>query len=115
MNNAGLPGTGLGGLFYLLLALSMPLVELGRSAFGRSGPERRRQALQQFVMACAIIAAVAGTMTVYLQLVDAPTPFGLDGPALVTAPLVLAVLLLTVLVVVLRVWARIVRDTVRPT
>lgn len=115
MNNAGLPGTGLGGLFYLLLALSMPLVELGRSAVGRSGPDRRRQAFQQFAMACGIVAAVAGTMAGYLHLVDAPAPFGLDGPALVTAPLVLAALLLSVLVVGLRVWARIIRDTVQAT
>lgn len=110
MNNAGLPGTGIGGLFYLLLALSMPVVELARSTSGRSGPGRRRQALHQFVMACAILAAVGGTLWVYVRVADVPSLFGVSGLAVVSAPLVLAVLLLTVLVAGLRIWARIVRD-----
>lgn len=113
MNNAGLPGTGIGGLFYLLLALSMPVVELVRSTNGRSGPARRRQALHQFAMASTILAAVASTLWVYVRLADVPSPFGASGPAVVSAPLVLAVLLLTVLVVGLRVWARVVRDEPR--
>ncbi|GEP40419.1 hypothetical protein NPS01_40820 [Nocardioides psychrotolerans] len=111
MNNAGLPGTGIGGLFYLLLALSMPVVELMRSTSGRSDPGRRRQALHQFVMACSILGAVVGTVVAYLHVADVPSPLGVSGLALVTAPVVLAVLLLTVLVVGLRVWAWIVRDT----
>ena len=36
----GIPGTGIGGLFYLLLAALMPLEELRRTALGRSGVKR---------------------------------------------------------------------------
>ena len=42
MNNAGLPGTGLGGLFYLLLAFWMPFAELPRTLRGRSSRARWR-------------------------------------------------------------------------
>ncbi len=108
MNNAGLPGTGLGGLFYLLLALVMPVVEVVRTLRGDTEPGRWRQVLTQFALACAILASLVGTAAVYLRLADAPSPFGVDGPTLVLAPVVLAGLLLAVLVVVLRVWARLV-------
>ena len=86
MNNAGLPGTGLGGLFYVLLALVMPLAELYRTARGRGSRERWRQAGTQFALACGIVASVAGTASVYLTLVGAPSPFGVRGPTLVLAP-----------------------------
>ena len=105
MNNAGLPGTGLGGLFYVLLALVMPLAELYRTARGRGSRERWRQAGTQFALACGIVASVAGTASVYLTLVGAPSPFGVRGPTLVLAPVVLAALLLALLVLALRVWA----------
>lgn len=106
MNNAGLPGTGIGGLFYILLALSMPVVEVSRALRSRSGPRRWRQAFTQFVLACGILAAVAATVTAYLRLVDAPSPFGVTGTALLLAPVVLASLLLAVIVVALRIWSR---------
>lgn len=108
MNNAGLPGTGLGGLFYVLLALVMPVAELYRTARGRGSRERWHQAATQFALACGIVASVAGTAAAYLTLVGAPSPFGLQGPALVLAPVVLAALLLATLVVTLRVWAALV-------
>lgn len=106
MNNAGLPGTGTGGLFYILLALSMPVVEASRALRSRSGPRRWRQVLTQFVLACSILAAVAATVAGYLRLADAPSPFGVSGTALLWAPVVLASLLLTVIVIVLRIWSR---------
>ena len=90
MNNAGLPGTGIGGLFYLLLALAMPFVEVVRSVRGRRGPSRWRLVLTQFAQACAILAALVATAAVYLRLADAPSPFGLTGTGLVLAPVVLA-------------------------
>lgn len=110
MNNAGLPGTGIGGLFYILLALWMPLAELGRTLRGRGDRERRRQALTQFGLACGVLLSVGGTAAGYLRLVDARSPFGGSGMALVAAPVVLAAVLLSVLVVVLRIWARCVRS-----
>jgi hypothetical protein len=108
VNNAGLPGTGLGGLFYIALALCMPVIEGYRTLRGRSTPGRWRHVATQFAMACGVLAALVGTAAVYLRLVDAPSPFGVRGPALVLAPVVLAALLLLVLVVTLRVWARLV-------
>jgi hypothetical protein len=55
---AGLPGTGIGGLFYLISALLMPFREAFRLVIGRSNPERRQMALQQGGMALTILGAV---------------------------------------------------------
>lgn len=106
MNNAGLPGTGLGGLFYILLALWMPLAELYRTARGRSSPARWRQVATQFALACGIVAALVAAAAGYLQVIDEPSPWGARGPAVFLGPVALAAVLLTILVVVLRVWAR---------
>src|SRR6188472_4657598 len=110
MNNAGLPGTGLGGLFYVLLALWMPMAELHATVRGRSSRARWRLVGAQFLLACGIVASVVGTAVAYLRLADVPVTLGLDGPALVLAPVVLAGVLLTCLVVVLRVWAHVQGD-----
>jgi hypothetical protein len=107
MNNAGLPGTGLGGLFYVLLALCMPIVELHATWQGRSSAARWRQVGVQFALACAIVAAVVGTVLVYLHLADLPVTLGLTGARLAFAPVVLASLLLAVLSLTLRIWARV--------
>jgi hypothetical protein len=105
MNNAGLPGTGLGGLFYIALAMWMPLAELYQTLRGRSSVARWRQVGMQFALACGIVAATIGSAVTYLHLADVPSPFGLGGPTLVLAPVLFATLLLISLVVVLRIWA----------
>jgi hypothetical protein len=106
MNNAGLPGTGLGGLFYLLLAFWMPVAELPKTLRGQSSRARWRRIGTQFALACGIVAAVSSTAAAYVTFADAGgSRFGVPGPALVLAPLALAVVLLSVLVVVLRTWA----------
>ncbi|MCW2816974.1 MAG: hypothetical protein JWN84_4429 [Nocardioides sp.] len=105
MNNAGLPGTGLGGLLYVGLALFMPLAELHRTLRGRSSRERWRQVGTQFALACGILVSLVGTGLLFLRLIDSPSPFGVAGPALLLSPVVLAAALLAVLVAVLRVWA----------
>jgi hypothetical protein len=105
MNSAGLPGTGLGGLFYLLLAFWMPFAELSRTVRGRSSRARWRDVAEQFAMACGIVAAVVLTMVAYLRVTGVPSAFGQWGPALVLAPAVLAGVVLSLLVLVLRVWA----------
>lgn len=53
---AGLPGTGIGGLFYLLSALFMPIRELWRAALGKGKPGDVRLAFRQAGMAVVIIA-----------------------------------------------------------
>lgn len=105
MNHAGLPGTGLGGLFYLLLAFWMPLAELPRTLRGQSSRSRWREVGTQFALACGIVAAVVGTMAAYLSVAGPASPFGVRGPVLILAPVVLAAVLLSGLVVVLRTWA----------
>jgi hypothetical protein len=108
MNNAGLPGTGLGGLFYVVLALWMPVAELRETLQGRSSRARWRDVRSQFALACGIVAAVAATLVVYTRLVDVPDAAGLGGPGLALAGLSLAALLLVGLVVLLRVWSAVV-------
>lgn len=106
MNNAGLPGTGLGGLFYLLLAFWMPVAELPRTLRGQSSRARWRRIGTQFALACGIVAAVSSMAAAYVVLADGGgTRFGVPGPTLVLTPVALAVVLLSVLVVVLRTWA----------
>lgn len=58
--NVGLPGTGLAGLFYLITALGMPLLELARLAAGRR-PRRLRLAAVQAGLALGVIGGLWGT------------------------------------------------------
>jgi hypothetical protein len=56
--SAGLPGLGLGGLFFVISALLAPAFELGRAARGRSSARAWRQVGRQFALALAMIVAV---------------------------------------------------------
>jgi hypothetical protein len=58
---AGLPGSGIGGLFYLLTALLMPVHELGRTLMGLSSAKRWRLVIQQAALAAGILLAVWAT------------------------------------------------------
>ena len=51
--SVGLPGSGIGGVFYLLSALWMPVHSAQRSVLGRT--PKARQAVRQTMMAVAII------------------------------------------------------------
>lgn len=57
---AGLPGTGIGGVFYLLSALLMPLFELVNTLRGQSSWSRWTLILKQLGMAAGIIAGMWG-------------------------------------------------------
>lgn len=96
---AGLPGTGLGGLFYLILSLLMPLRELYLTARGRSSRARWRFVLTQLAIALGIIAAMVASATLAVLVAGAPGPDVLALPALGSAA-GLATLLLVV-----RVWS----------
>lgn len=61
MNNAGLPGTGIGGFFYILLAIIMPFCELYLSLLGRSSWVRWKLVLKQLFIAGGILAGIEGT------------------------------------------------------
>ena len=57
--NPGLPGAGIGGLFYILSALWMPVCELWRRRQGQA-PGQWPLVAQQFGIADGIIVAMSG-------------------------------------------------------
>jgi hypothetical protein len=85
--SAGLPGLGLGGLFFVLLALLAPFVELIRTARGRSSVAAWRAVGRQFALALTMVAAVELTLRLLYALADAT---GLAGPLSDRSPTVLA-------------------------
>ena len=58
---AGLPGVGIGGLFYLLLVLLMPLYEFWRMLQGRSSIARLKHVAVHWALAGGIVGALAAT------------------------------------------------------
>ena len=59
--NVGLPGTGIGGLFYLLTALLMPVVELTLTLRGRSSVTRWQIVLRQVTLALGVLRGLWAT------------------------------------------------------
>lgn len=55
--NAGLPGVGIAGLFFVLSALVVPFVELARTVTGRSSLERWRGVAHDWLLAVTMLAA----------------------------------------------------------
>jgi hypothetical protein len=53
---AGLPGVGIGGIFYLLCAFVMPFAELVNTLRGRTTWKRWQMVLTQFGFFCGIMA-----------------------------------------------------------
>ncbi len=67
--SAGLPGLGLGGLFFIFSALLAPLPELWKTLRGRSGVAAWRLVGRQFAQAVTMIVAIDLTIRlVYLAL-----------------------------------------------
>jgi hypothetical protein len=68
---AGLPGTGIGGLFYLVSALLMPFVTLVRALRGR--PVAPGEAFRQAGVAVGILVAmwITGALLTYIRIDDA--------------------------------------------
>ena len=62
LQNAGLPGVGLGGIFYMIAALAMPLVEVARAARARRAGARYEArwplALRQAALALGVLGAM---------------------------------------------------------
>lgn len=71
---AGLPGSGLGGLFYVLLVTLMPVRELYLTARGQSSLARWRTVAVHVGLTAGIVSALAGfswlTTTALTFLVD---------------------------------------------
>jgi hypothetical protein len=131
---AGLPGTGVGGLFLILSALLMPLVELRRRVRGRTRLGRWRLVGRQTALAIGIVAGVAGGVwALYWALLgSSPTHPGASArsarpnllgglmPAPVAPVLITLVLLASIIIIaytlrlILLVPARRGRQVVRP-
>lgn len=87
--SAGLPGLGLGGLFFILSALYAPIPELARSLRGRSDAASRRRVGRQFAIAIAMIVAVdLALRLVYALLELSAIAEGPEDPGLTVLPLV---------------------------
>lgn len=56
--SVGLPGTGVGGLFYLLSALLMPFREAHRATTGRSDRRSRGVVLRQSLIALGVLGGI---------------------------------------------------------
>jgi hypothetical protein len=100
--NAGLPGLGLGGLFFILTALLAPAIELARTIRGRSSAAAWATVGRQFAIAVAMIAAIELTLRVALALA-AIGGVGQSGggeqiTVLPVAPLAITTVLLTALI-----------------
>jgi hypothetical protein len=54
----GMPGAGIGGIFYLLSAFFMPFAELYRTIRGRSSRARWLGVLRQLTLAVSIVGSV---------------------------------------------------------
>lgn len=56
--SAGLPGLGLGGLFFILSALVAPVIELARTVRGRSSVAAWREVGRSFALALAMVVVI---------------------------------------------------------
>lgn len=70
---AGLPGTGIGGVFYILLTLFMPLRELYLTARGRGSVERWKFVGSRFFLFAGVIGGLWLQMIILHALVGSET------------------------------------------
>lgn len=61
----GIPGVGLGGLFFIILALMTPIFELIRTIRGQSSLARWQLVARQAVMAVSIVVATTATLWLF--------------------------------------------------
>ena len=111
MNNAGMPGTGIGGFFYLLLAFLMPFAELHRTIVGKSSWKRWKLVIRQVTIATGVVGGVEaagwgaragfGTKPVELKVAGIGV---VTGGMYVAAPLLLSFGVLIVVLAVIRMW-----------
>ncbi len=99
--SAGLPGFGLGGVFFILCALVVaPAVEIVRTMRGRSSVAAWRVVSRQFAMALAMVVMIDLTLRATALLPGIPdsgVSQGLTGPAL--EPIAISVAALAVLLI----------------
>lgn len=78
---AGLPGTGIGGIFYLLLTLWMPFNELRLTLEGRSSRERWVFIAKRWAMFALVLAMMWVQVEVMRGLMPAGAPSGSTAAA----------------------------------
>jgi hypothetical protein len=66
---AGVPGFALSGLFYLITAFLMPIIELVRTVQGRSSVLRWRLVLRHTLLASTMVMAIGLTFQLVLEFV----------------------------------------------
>jgi hypothetical protein len=124
---AGLPGIGVGTLFYVLTALWMPFRELRAVARGESSLARWRLIVMQVCFAVAIVASIAIADRVLTLLLNGESVLSLTPARFINqtfahrapqsvfaAPIMASFLLLAVVVLsteVLRLWLRLCRSS----
>ena len=118
---AGLPGIGVGTLFYVLMALWMPFRELPRLARGTSSLSQWKMIVRQLFYATGIVVTVMFAERVLLWLMGAsPQPFSpaamlhyelgaRAGTSILAAPITASLLLLGGVILAVEVLRLIVR------
>jgi hypothetical protein len=81
---AGLPGTGIGGLFFILSAFFMVVVELQRTIRGRSSLARWRLVGRHAAIAAAMVAAITIVVWLLHRLLFPSTPTASKGSTTTT-------------------------------
>ncbi len=89
--SAGLPGIGLGGLFFICSALLAPVAELARTVRGQSSRERWNRVARQFAMALVMLLAIQAALLGMRYVAGTPA-LALTGFPLITLGLLAAVL-----------------------
>jgi hypothetical protein len=110
--NAGLPGTGIGGVFYLLCALIMPFIELINLLRGRSSLERWQFIFKQLLMGGGMIGGMWLLGLVLGMIIVVPTDLNISRYINVfhIAPVFMAFVTLSIVLIV----ANILRLIFRP-
>lgn len=79
---AGLPGTGVGGMLYVLLTLWMPIHELIMMARGRSTPGRWRFIFRHWCLFLGVVAMIVGQAAFMLWVIPAREHRGARAPVI---------------------------------
>lgn len=76
--SAGLPGLGLGGIFFILSALVAPIFELPRTVRGRSSRARWRRIAGHLALALGMIVAIEVALEILVTALGTGTPHAAD-------------------------------------
>jgi hypothetical protein len=106
---AGLPGTGIGGLFFILSAFFMVIAEAARTVRGRSSLARWRIVARQASIAAAMVAAITATIWILHDLLFPAAKHGSGAASKTTdqlvpfAPVLITLAVLTVVLLTAKV------------